>query len=97
MHAEEPERQPSRKRNARWTAQHLEINTAHYEEKCQVAGTPLERERGRELPEEIMPDAHAFLAYTVTELYEEKCRRVDPLFYFYFLIFIGVLLLYRAQ
>ena len=62
-----------------------------------MAGTPLERERGRELPEEIMPDAHAFLAYTVTELYEEKCRRVDPLFYFYFLIFIGVLLLYRAQ
>lgn len=77
-----------------WTAQHLEINTAHYEEKCQVAGTPLERERGRELPEEIMPDAQAFLASTVTELHEEQCRRVDPLyFYLFFNFYWGIVAL----
>ena len=46
--------------------------TGRSEEKCQVANTPI-RKRERILPEQIVLNTQAFLAYTVTGLYEEKC------------------------
>lgn len=47
--------------------------TGRSEEKCQVANTPRIRKRERILPEQIVLNTQAFLAYTVTGLYEEKC------------------------
>lgn len=47
--------------------------TGRSEEKCQVSNTPRIRKRERILPEQIVLNTQAFLAYTVTGLYEEKC------------------------